>query len=117
MTLIGAKVFAEESRAYEARKRIVDSANSIIEALPAVASVRVYRVDDLDGKPRFSSDVTFAKVDRPWCAEELALPPIRDGDYVTFVSAGIRWEDADRPETDVSRMVVHIVFDPKGKMK
>ncbi len=73
MTLIGAKVFAEESRAYEARKRIVDSANSIIEALPAVASVRVYRVDDLDGKPRFSSDVTFAKVDRPWCAEELAL--------------------------------------------
>mgnify|MGYP000249324706 CR=1 FL=1 len=44
-------------------------------------------------------------------------PPIRDGDYVTFVSAGIRWEDADRPETDVSRMVVHIVFDPKGKMK
>ncbi len=40
-------------------------------------------------------------------------PPIRDGDYVTFVSAGIRWEDADKPETDVSRMVVHIVFCPK----
>lgn len=46
-----------------------------------------------------------------------ADPPIRDGDYVTFVSAGVYCDDDRLRETDVARMVVHIVFDPKEKSK